>query len=121
MAMGADFVFAVAPACTLTKERSEELEQIIDTLEYSDCPEWDEEEAELEDVQEGLRAAVSEYAIESREIGVFCPDETFPYKVTGGMSWGDAPTEAYQHFLHLEQCPKIWHKLVEWAKEDHDG
>jgi hypothetical protein len=43
---------------------------------------------------------------------------TFPIGVTGGMSWGDPPTDAYEHFNNLGQCAPIMDLLLKWARED---
>ena len=35
-----------------------------------------------------------------------------------GMSSGDPPTDAYEHFDNLGQCPPIMDLLLKWGKED---
>ena len=37
------------------------------------------------------------------------------------MSCGDSPTDAYEHFGNLGQCPPILDLLLKWAKEDMEG
>lgn len=38
--------------------------------------------------------------------------------VTGGMSWGDPPTDEYDEFNRLDV--QIGNLLLQWAKEDRD-
>ena len=39
--------------------------------------------------------------------------------VTGGMSNGDSPTDAYDLFNLIWHCKKLYKQLEEWAIEDH--
>jgi hypothetical protein len=39
--------------------------------------------------------------------------------VTGGMTNGDSPTDAYDLFNYVWHCKKLYKQLEEWAIEDH--
>ena len=39
--------------------------------------------------------------------------------VTGGMSNGESPTDAYDLFNYIWHCKKLYKQLEEWAIEDH--
>jgi hypothetical protein len=37
---------------------------------------------------------------------------------TGGMSWGDTPTDSSDRFALFEACAALYDQLREWAIED---
>jgi hypothetical protein len=39
--------------------------------------------------------------------------------VTGGMSNGDSPTDAYDLFNYIWHCKKLYKQLEDWAIKDH--
>jgi hypothetical protein len=41
-----------------------------------------------------------------------------PCLVTGGMSWGDLPTELAEHFSVILDCDPVIAQLEAWALED---
>lgn len=101
--MGADFVFAVAPACA-------DLEaglRAVDSLplpKIEEVADWrfgEVDEDTIEDVRELLREGVRILSDEElgRDTGWFIGTDATIYILTGGMTWGDSPTEA---------CDPIW-------------
>ena len=40
--------------------------------------------------------------------------------LTGGMSWGDAPTTSYEDFQRINAIDGMWELLEGWAKEDRE-
>ena len=36
-------------------------------------------------------------------------------------SWGDPPTDAYEHFHNLNHCSAIMDQLLTWAQEDMEA
>jgi len=120
--MGASFLFAVLPACVLTKERRQQLLAIIDKMddstEFSSCVFPDEED--LDAIKEALKTDVGIYEkLDTfRDTGGYTPDGSFPLLLTGGMSWGDPPTDSYDILNELAAVPDIWNALAKWARED---
>ena len=125
--MGADFIFHTLPACHLTEGRLAALRLLANTATLeNDDPSGDYEEDE--DWRRALLAAIDCLAKEyDREVGRWNVTDDpqnpllFPVWITGGMSWGDPPTDAYEHFDNLGQCPAIMELLLKWAKEDLEG
>jgi hypothetical protein len=63
------------------------------------------------------RCQESQY--ESRDItNLSIPGCLYQIRVTGGLSWGDQPTEACSVLEHVERCPQAWQILEEFARED---
>lgn len=142
--MSADFSFITVPLIAhLSEDRAESLRQAIELLtdaqciaidEYTRCElyEWvttadkPENTAEL---QEGIRqlrddifAAVAEVCVEKNhtaEAGMLYRDGMlYPLAITGGMSWGDAPTEIFNQFALIDQIDCVVELLTTWARED---
>ncbi len=71
--------------------------------------------ADLEDAVEFLTIARR-----SREVTEFLvPGAGYDLLVTGGMSTGDPPTDAYVLFDYVWHCKKLYEQIEEWAKEDY--
>ena len=122
--MGADFIFQALPACHLTEGRLAALRLLANTatVENDDLPYGYEGE---EDWRRALLAAIDCLAKDyDREVCRWDVTDDphsplrFPVWITGGMSWGDSPTDASEHFDNLGQCPAIMELLLKWAKED---
>ena len=122
--MGADFIFETLPACHLTESRLAALRLLANTatLENDDPSGAYEED---EDWRQALLAAIDCLAKDyDREVCLWDVTDDphsplrFPVWITGGMSSGDPPTDAYEHFDNLGQCPPILDLLLTWAKED---
>jgi hypothetical protein len=123
--MGADFRLYGLPACTITPERRVLLEHLIENTTEEDLR--DDFLAEykgdtLDEYRGRLRVAVAwyeEWAHKSRET-TYRSLEGMPYGLylTGGLSWGDPPTEAAEHFNLLTPHLEIWKHLRAWAIED---
>ncbi len=41
--------------------------------------------------------------------------------ITGGMSYGDPPTEAEPRFSDINECDPLYSELAEYAREDWCG
>ena len=116
--MGADFIFDTLPACKITKAREKVLKKILD-----DTPDEDFGDDMFDDMDKWLEAVA--YELEAyptmqcygREVGVFFTDKC-DYFITGGMSWGDAPTEAYHSFARINSHCGIITQLDKWGTED---
>ena len=112
-----------APACDLTPERIQRIEQVIEAI-----PEDDEDlrqlmEALQYDEAEYAKDCILEHCLDSqsddREVAtISLPGCPYRVRVAGGLSWGDPPSAACTVLEHVERCPQIWQLLEEYARED---
>lgn len=105
--MGADFCFCLLPVCEMTPERIAEASALL-----VDDDDWGVSAEELAEYLD--RYSKTDYR-DSREVGTTYFDG-IEYLVTGGLSWGDPPTDEYAEWSHLER--QIGHLLMKWARED---
>lgn len=111
--MGADFVYAIIPLDRPLEYWQKLIREVSDAdlSEFAVASEFDFrfEDLKLSEVREVIDNAF-EVAMngQSREVGMWTPDGgATRYAITGGMSWGDDPTEAYREF---ETC----HSFMDW-------
>jgi len=121
--MGADMTLCCAPACDLTLERLQRLEQVIRAIPDDDPDLRELMEAlgynEAECAKECVLEKCKESQYESRDIiTLHLPGCPYPVQVSGGLSWGDVPTESYAVLEHVERCPQAWQVMEEFARED---
>jgi hypothetical protein len=108
--MGADFIFAITP---VTDADREELIRRFDLLSQDELFERAENGGfymfEDDETDEEVTQLIWNHLIESIEYlnsdprdagGLTIEGRT--YAVTGGMSWGDSPTEAFEYIRFLE-------------------
>ena len=110
--MGADFTLAAIPRCELTEQREKELISLAERNQYfqEHCEDYDEDPKEL------ILRLIEDYRNfeGSRETTVLFINN-MEWFVTGGMSWGDPPTGAFDPMCVLEDnFSDIFEK---WAKE----
>jgi len=109
---------AGVPDARIDDARKSTLLQIVADLpdDFFDPDEdADECRADLEDAVEFLAIAR-----QSREVTEFLlPGAGYDLLVTGGMSNGDSPTDAYDLFNYIWHCKKLHDQIEEWAKEDY--
>ena len=119
--MGADFLYEILPRCDMTDERKRILANAIDRMTEENFQDGLDGDEDLEKQKDILRFSLDEYVSYtsswSREIGELVIHGEV-YLITGGMSWGDAPTYAYEHFETLRAIPDLWETLVAWMRED---
>jgi hypothetical protein len=125
--MRADFIFHFLPACHLTEGRLAALRLLANTATLeNDDPSCIYEE--VEDWRRTLLEAIDCLA-NADDRGVCHWNRTddslnplrFPVWITGGLSGGASPGDAYDHFEALGDCPSIMELLLKWAKEDLEG
>jgi hypothetical protein len=121
--MGADMILYCAPACDLTPEPIQRLEQVIWAIPYDDPDLRELMQAlgynDAECAKECIIERCQEGQYESRDTtNVRIPGCPYQIRVTGGLSWGEPPTEACGILEHVERCPPAWQILEEFAKED---
>lgn len=119
--MGADMMIEMFPAFRLNNERRA---RIMASLNHKTAAEWDKEPEELEaDLQRLCAVATgTDFTREALYITEF-DHKGAPMKVvvTGGMSWGDPPTELFReiadfHFLCTDQSIAL---MDSYAKADY--
>lgn len=111
--MGADFVYAILPMCKITPERFAAATALIKAFNV------DESDLDCGDPDhDAMLAAFVYYASGefscNREVGELALGGAI-YYLTGGMSWGDSPTDTYDE-LNALGC--IWSQLEAWSRED---
>ena len=128
--MGADFLFSRFPRFEMTPERENELEDTLqdilsDPNEETEFMEWfmyDEEDSSAFQEVLGALHLISETADNDRE-AVAVRDFTeggYAYvHYTGGMSWGDEPTEIYTYFNIAGFFHEIYDLALTFAQEDY--
>ena len=128
--MGADFMFAVAPTCNLTQERKTKVKELLRSLpdeyfvdhEDTHCTFGDDELSGAK-----LRTMVYELALRVNDIctretsSIFLPGMDWEGVITGGMSWGDSPTECYDDIAAIGNLPELFDLLVQFSREDLAG
>jgi len=110
--MGADFLFSIVPACKITPKRLAELTEMVNA-EFKDYDENDSGYS-MADVMEALNVYAGGGFDSTREVGVVWIRGA-AYYATGGMSWGDGPTEAFDTMCRLDM---FFAKMEEWSLED---
>ena len=119
--MGADFLFHLMPWCELTNERQARLITAIESITEEEF--LDIEFYVAEDL-ENLHVTLTDYALDylnwagRRDVGCF-HIENIAYLLTGGMSHGDSPTDAFDMFMAMAAVPRIYDLILVWAEEDY--
>ena len=124
--MGADMAIAWVPSCEIDDDRRHKLQEIIEALADKDLADKDladllDYDGDLEDWKAELTDAVDWLCDERtrRDIaGHMIIGGGYPVHITGGMTHGEDPTDAYEYFDRIGQCDKLFAKLEEWARED---
>ena len=111
--MGADMIIQHVPAFKSSPERIAALKQIVEIM--------DEESQDFSMFsKEEVLASIDEYPTlqDSREITLFVPEKGSIYYVTGGLSWGDSPTEIFDTLQKMATINDVWDKMMAFMKED---
>lgn len=111
--MGSDFSFTCVPQCEFTAERKQKLLAIA-----AECEAKAEADDDCDEVD--LVAAVEAYDSfeNSRHVGTIILPPAVPHFITGGLSWGDFPTEDFQSMDALVACQELYNELEKFAIED---
>jgi len=126
--MGADFMFAVSPRCELTDERKRRIKDVIRAIPDKELLEVVDEyyplglgdEATPEEIRVTLYRAVLENAeVETRDTSYIRLDGMdWTANITGGMSWGDSPTEAFDDLAGISSFDPVYELMKEFSRED---
>jgi hypothetical protein len=112
--MGADFIYAMA--IVPNEDEAKEVLRRIDALTIDTCPELpslDDSDSSPEDyveeVKEYLRGCLEQLmeTVDRRDADGFTIGDRFVI-LTGGMSWGDNPTELCQPIWDLENAGVLY-------------
>ena len=118
--MGADFFAVFLPHCELTPVRKAAAIALIDGLVKGDFSEGlgYSQDNTVQECREEAKNSLEEYSSLSlrRDTG-FASFHGFDYLVTGGMSWGDTPTDACDIFYALA-IDVLWDQFEKWMEED---
>ena len=126
--MGADFMFSRFPRFEMTDERELKFEEALqdilsDPNEEVEFLDWFMFEADETTAFGEIMNALDQVAKcqDSREVcGVrdFTPGGFAYVNYTGGVSWGDSPTDAYDVFNMAGFFPEIYELALTFAQED---
>ena len=122
--MGADFTFATFPYFDMTDDRRERFRELIVNLpdsETDEFQEWfglDDEDYNFEELLEDIETACSTCSRETSIITTYNDKgEKYELNVTGGMSWGDPPTDALSYFERAGFIDEIYNLAVDFSVE----
>ena len=133
--MGADMLLRALPAAKVDQPRTEQLEAAIDGLDddelcvIADSMSWmDEDEDNGRPAFSGVRDRLKDHLTVVAECGNGVPYRGYstlylpgwPYEVmfTGGLSWGDAPTDLCDDFQAIACSTTLWQMLEDYARCD---
>ena len=124
--MGADFLLYSLPWAPLDDARQKQLHDTIDQLSDDELREVADavgifDEVDLPAVRRVIHTAIGEYvALERRRDTTLWRHGVDPITriYTGGLSWGDGPTDCCQTFDTIATCPPICELLEHWALGD---
>jgi len=128
--MGADFMFSRFPRFEMTPERENEFEDTLqdilsdpnEEVEFMDWFMYEKDETSAFQEILGALSLISETADNDREAAAVrdFTEGGFAYVYyTGGMSWGDEPTEIYTYFNMAGFFPEIYELALTFAQEDY--
>ena len=123
--MGADFTLATFPYFDMTDDRRERFRELIVNLPASETDEFqdwygldDEESYNLEELLEDIESSCSVVGRETTTITTYNDKgERYELNVTGGMTWGDSPTDAYDAFNRAAFFESVYNLAVDFSVE----
>jgi len=122
--MGADFTLATFPYFDMTDDRRERFRELIVNLPTSETDEFqdwyglDDEDYSLEELLQDIESSCSVVGRETTTITTYNEKgEKHELNVTGGMSWGDPPTDALSYFERAGFIDEIYNLAVDFSVE----
>jgi|19_taG_2_1085344.scaffolds.fasta_scaffold02942_3 hypothetical protein len=116
--MSTAFLFTTLPCFHINEVRIDRLVQLVEHLEFSDEIVGDGIE---DDVRETILSYIKglEDIVASGEIAVYQQtNDTYKVWLTGGMSVGDAPTDAFEVLAALGSFDTLWETMEAFAIDD---
>ena len=122
--MGADMILSILPKCNYSDGRKATLFDIVNDTTDDEFKDMNALHAEtVDDCKKELKARIEEYfdLPGRRDVCELYLEGTY-WLVSGGLSWGDLPTDAMETMTPLEEFGSIWEQLEIWSKKDYgDG
>ena len=120
--MGADFTLATFPYFDMTDDRRERFRELIINLPASETDEFQEwyglDDEESYDILEDIESSCSTVSRETTTITTHNDKgERYELNVTGGMTWGDSPTDAYDAFNRAAFFESVYNLAVDFSVE----
>ena len=129
--MGADFMLAVSPRCELTHERKRRIKETIRAIRDEKLLEivnnygplgLDDESTPAEIRVELYKAVLENAEIERRDTSyIRLEGMDWTANITGGMSWGDSPTDAFDSMSAISDFDPVYELMKEFSREDVAG
>ena len=129
--MGADFMFAVSPRCELTHERKRRIKETIRAIRDEKLLEivnnygplgLGDESTPAEIRVELYKAVLENAEIERRDTSyIRLEGMDWTANITGGMSWGDSPTDAFDSMSAISDFDPVYELMKEFSREDVAG
>ena len=117
--MGADFTFSKFPYFDMGDDAREDFRTMIDNLNEDQLSEWEDwygEPLDKEDLLEDIEQACGLCSRETATEYAFTENgQKYEVNMTGGMSWGDPPTEAYDVFNRAGFFDDIYNLAVAYS------
>ena len=123
--MGADFTFATFPYFDMTDDRRERFTELLNNLspeQTAEFQDWfgldDEDSFHPADLLDDIEYACGVSSRETATMYAFTEKgEKYELNVTGGMSWGDPPTDATAYFERAAFIDDIYNLAVDFSVE----
>ena len=123
--MGADLHIATFPYFDMTDDRRERFTELLNNLspeKTAEFQEWfgldDEDSFHPADLLEDIETACSTCSRETSTLTTYNDKgEKYELNVTGGMSWGDSPTEAYDAFNRAAFFESVYDLAIDFSVE----
>jgi hypothetical protein len=122
--VGADFTFATFPYFDMTDERRESFRESIASLtknEIDEFQEWyglDDDDYDTEELLQDIEDACSTCSRETCTMRVHAEGgQPYDLNITGGMSWGDPPTDVMSAFERASFFEDIYQKAIDYSIE----
>ena len=121
--MGADLILSFLPcADTRKKGRRTEFVSLVKRLSEEDVKDSSVfGDVKIEKVRQTLIGYFDriEKMKDFRDVSIITPyADKPPLLITGGLSWGDDPTESYAAVSSLAEVPGVYELFERWAAED---
>jgi hypothetical protein len=125
--MGADFVFQTLPKFDIIPARIQLLNDTIDAWDDKDLPDMSDileqvlsYESTIEDIKSLARENLKELETipNSREVGIYHRPGEYDEWITGGCTWGDSPTDAFDIFAFFGMIDSLYDDIMLFARED---
>ena len=122
--MGADFTLATFPYFDMTDDRRERFRELIINLpasETDEFQEWyglDEDDYDAEQLLQDIEDACSTCSRETSSMYAYTEGgQRYELNITGGMSWGDSPTDVFDAFNRASFFESVYNLAVDFSVE----